>query len=83
MPMDFLARIQHEQFPLTIADPDQINSAAVLRAAGMIEADVPAAQPTDSQPMQKPAVIVAITALGQHELQKYLSAAAAQARLRE
>ncbi len=71
MPMDYLMRIRHETFPLTITDHGDINSAAVLLAAGLIDATVPLPSVEESDVVdQPPAVIRGITPLGRLEIAK-------------
>lgn len=41
MPMDFLRRIEGEKFPFEVTAPNDIRNAAVLVAAGLIDATVP------------------------------------------
>jgi len=41
MPLDYLRRIGNSTFPLHTEDPSEINSVAVLEAAGMVEATLP------------------------------------------
>jgi len=40
MPMDFLRRIERSEFPLAVEDFKDVNCAAVLKAAGLIEAEL-------------------------------------------
>lgn len=72
MPMDFLMRIRHQSFPLTVTEPDQINSAAVLLAAGLIDGSVPLPRRDETGLALPPAVIENITDLGRHEIAKRL-----------
>lgn len=62
--MDFLVKIREETFPLTVTDPTQINSAAVLLAAGLIDGTVPLPIQDAENVIQPPAVIAAIIPLG-------------------
>lgn len=41
MPMDFLRRIEDASFPLSVHEESDIQCAAVLAAAGLIEANLP------------------------------------------
>ncbi|WP_447775911.1 hypothetical protein [Variovorax boronicumulans] len=66
MPMDFLRRIEDEAFPLTVTDPVDIRNAAVLVAAGLIDADLP----TESDAPERPGVVLRITPLGRAELRR-------------
>jgi hypothetical protein len=40
MPMDFLRKIEKANFPLTVAAFADVNNVAVLRAAGLVEAEL-------------------------------------------
>ena len=40
MPMDFLRKIERAEFPLLVEDSHDINNVAVLKAAGMVEAEL-------------------------------------------
>ncbi|QOF81075.1 hypothetical protein [Variovorax sp. 38R] len=66
MPMDFLRRIEDEAFPLTVTDPVDIRNAAVLVAAGLVEATLP----TESDEPGLAGVVERITPLGRAELRR-------------
>jgi hypothetical protein len=66
MPKDFLRRIERVPLPLEIRNPKDIRSAAVLRAAGMLEAIVPP-EPFDDGSIS---TILQITPLGRAELKR-------------
>ncbi|QFZ86158.1 MULTISPECIES: hypothetical protein [Variovorax] len=66
MPMDFLRRIEDQSFPLTVTDPVDIRNAAVLVAAGLVEAQLP----TESDGPELSGVIVRITPVGRAALQR-------------
>lgn len=40
MPMDYLRTIEHAQFPLRVESTDDINNIAVLKAAGLVDAEI-------------------------------------------
>lgn len=40
MPMDFLRRIENTHFPLTVEDLAEVNNVAVLKAAGLVDAEL-------------------------------------------
>ncbi|RYF28271.1 MAG: hypothetical protein EOO33_01465 [Comamonadaceae bacterium] len=62
MPMEFLRELAHgDRFPVVVDDEADIDKLRVLRAAGMVEAQLP-----DSP--HQPAYIVAITGLGRATL---------------
>lgn len=64
MPMDFLRRIEDASFPLAVTDPADIRNAAVLVAAGFVEATLP----TEAEGPEVPGVVLRITPLGRAEL---------------
>jgi hypothetical protein len=64
MPMDFLRRIEEATFPLAVLEQADINCAAVLAAADLIEANLP--EPGDR--LNRTAVILRITPQGRAEL---------------
>lgn len=66
MPMDFLRCIEEASLPLAIHDQADIECAAVLVAAKLIEANLP--EPGDIA--GRPGVILRITALGRAELNR-------------
>jgi len=66
MPMDFLRRIEDQTFPLTVTDPMDIRNAAVLVAAGLVEATLP----TESDEPAMVGTVERITPLGRAELRR-------------
>jgi hypothetical protein len=66
MPMDFLRRIEDASFPLVIHEEADIQCAAVLVAANLVEANLP--EPGD--PVGHAAVILRITPMGRAELSR-------------
>lgn len=64
MPLDFLRRIEDATFPLAVLDEGDIQCAAVLAAAELIEANLP--EPGDTA--KRSALILRITPLGRAEL---------------
>jgi hypothetical protein len=40
MPIEYLLEIEHAPFPLRVKQPDAIRSIAVLKAVGLVEADI-------------------------------------------
>ncbi|WP_235510162.1 hypothetical protein [Variovorax sp. Root473] len=66
MPMDFLGRIENQTFPLTVTDPVDIQNAAVLVAAGLVEANLP----TESDGPELSGVVVRITPMGRAALKR-------------
>jgi len=66
MPMDFLRRIEDASFPLLISDEADIQCAAVLAAAQLVEANLP----EPGEPANKGAVILRITPMGRAELRR-------------
>lgn len=62
MPMEFLRKLADcDRFPLHVSDEADIDKVRVLRAAGMLEAELPDAP-------QQPAQVTAITGLGRATL---------------
>lgn len=69
MPLDYLRKIGNSVFPLRIDDPAEINSVAVLNAAGLVEAMLPPASRTGQSPQKfRQAVILRVTPLGRTAL---------------
>ncbi|MDH6170033.1 hypothetical protein M2282_005203 [Variovorax boronicumulans] len=68
MPMDFLRRIEDAAFPLTVRSESEIDCAAVLAAAELIEAVLPPPGREDID--DRVAVIVRITFMGRAELNR-------------
>lgn len=66
MARDFLRKIEHANFPIEVRDVRDIRSAAVLRAAGMLQAMLP---PEPFNASSK-GTILSITPLGQAELRR-------------
>jgi hypothetical protein len=69
MPLDYLRKIGNSIFPLRIDDPAEINSVAVLNAAGMVEATLPpTCRARQTQQKFKQAVVLRVTPLGRTAL---------------
>lgn len=66
MPMDFLRRIEEASFPLAIHDEADVQRAAVLAAAKLIDANLP--EPGEGT--GRSGVILRITPLGRAELSR-------------
>jgi len=66
MPMNFLRRIEDASFPLPIHEEADIQCAAVLAAAGLVEANLPGPNNTEG----RGGVILRITPLGRAELKR-------------
>lgn len=66
MPMDFLRRIEDAEFPLAVEDFKDVNNAAVLKAAGLIEAEL--VEAVDGDPDTCCALIKRITPEGRAAL---------------
>jgi hypothetical protein len=62
MPMDFLREIEKAEFPLPVEDFTDVNNVAVLKAAGLIEAEM--IEAVDGDPDTTCAVVVRITPEG-------------------
>jgi hypothetical protein len=69
MPLDYLRKIGNSVFPLRIDDPAEINSVAVLNAAGMVEATLPpACRARQAQLKFRQAIVLRVTPLGRTAL---------------
>lgn len=69
MPMDYLRTIENAQFPLRVESTHDINNVAVLKAAGLVDAEIsgtPADSPSPGEP--EVAVVSGITPLGRKAL---------------
>ena len=66
MPLDYLRRIGDSIFPLHTEDPSEINSVAVLEAAGMVEATLPPV--CRARQKLRQAIVLRVTPLGQTAL---------------
>ena len=62
MPMDFLRRIEKADFPLTVEEVADVDNVAVLRAAGLVEAEMVDA--VGGNPDTSRAVVLRITPEG-------------------
>jgi len=66
MPLDYLRRIGNSPLPLRTEDPSEINSVAVLEAAGMVEATLPSV--CRARQKLRQAIILRVTPLGRTSL---------------
>jgi len=66
MPMNFLRRIEEASFPLAIHEEADIQCAAVLSAAGLVEANLPGPNNTEG----RGGIILRITPEGRAELKR-------------
>ena len=66
MPMNFLRRIEHASFPLAVHEEGDIQCAAVLAAAQLIEANLPDPGAVPG----KSGVVLRITPMGRAELSR-------------
>ena len=62
MPMDFLRRVEKADFPLTVEEVADVDNVAVLRAAGLVEAEMVDA--VGGNPDTSRAVVLRITPEG-------------------
>lgn len=69
MPMDYLRRIEAATFPLRVEDSTDINNVAVLKAAGLVEAELEDA-PSSDPASREVAVVQRITPLGRVTLER-------------
>jgi hypothetical protein len=65
--MDYLRRIEDAVFPLHVTNPTDVRNAAVLVAAGLVEAELPGLE-GDAQ--NEPAIITRITPVGRATLER-------------
>lgn len=70
MPMDFLRKIERAEFPLLVEDSHDINNVAVLKAAGMVEAELEEVPSGDPAAHREVAVVRRITPLGRATLER-------------
>lgn len=71
MPMDFLRKIEKADFPLTVEEFADVNNVAVLRAAGLVEAEM--VEAVEGDPDTCCAVVLRITPEGRAALTKGIS----------
>jgi hypothetical protein len=65
----FLLRLQHVELPMEIVEPEEIRHVSVLKATGLVEADIaPAIDPSGKFNMARTAVVTAITPEGIAEI---------------
>jgi hypothetical protein len=70
MSIDLLRRIAGSPLPVSFTQTADIDGVRILRAAGLVEAFVPAAHhPSIAMLLQRPAQVVGITQKGWDELQ--------------
>jgi hypothetical protein len=68
MPLWFLMRLQHEQFPVRVVEPGEIRYVSVLTATGLIEAEVGALEATTRYAASRLATVTRITEDGRAEI---------------
>ena len=68
MPLYFLMRLQHLQLPLRVQTPEEIKLVSVLKATGMIEAEIYPLEATESYAPAQMAIVNCITEEGLAEL---------------
>jgi predicted transcriptional regulator len=62
MPMDFLRRVEKADLPLTVEEFADVNNVAVLRAAGLVEAEM--VEAVEGDPDTCCAIVLRITPEG-------------------
>ncbi|MEZ2298578.1 hypothetical protein [Variovorax sp. RCC_210] len=62
MPTDFFCRIEKADFPLTVEEFADVNGVAVLRAAGLVEAET--VEAVDGDPEAACAIVLRMTPEG-------------------
>ena len=63
-------RLMRARLPLRVADPEDIRGVSVLLATGLIEAEIPALEPTVRYTAPRVATVIRITEDGFAELAK-------------
>jgi hypothetical protein len=72
MSFNYLRKIEHAVFPLTVTDEHEIYCVAVLKAAGMIEALLPeSAEGKTNLDRPEPTIVRQITAMGRAALARH------------
>ncbi|WP_207309863.1 hypothetical protein [Variovorax paradoxus] len=67
----FLLRLQHVELPAEIVGPEEIKHVSVLKATGLVEAEIaPAIDPSGKFNMARTAIVTAITDDGIAEIMK-------------
>jgi hypothetical protein len=67
----FLLRLQHVELPAEIVRPEEIKHVSVLKATGLVEAEIaPAIDPSGKFNMARTAIVTAITEDGIAEIMK-------------
>jgi hypothetical protein len=64
IPLSFLIRLQHEELPVLVAEPEEIRHVSVLSATGLIDANIPAFRPTARYTSPRLVTVVRITEEG-------------------
>ncbi|MBJ2154561.1 hypothetical protein JC881_02135 [Variovorax sp. IB41] len=72
MPLYFLMRLQHMQLPLRVETREEIKLVSVLKATGLIEAEIHALEWTKSYALSRSATVLCITAEGMAELDRWI-----------
>ncbi|MDH6170035.1 hypothetical protein M2282_005205 [Variovorax boronicumulans] len=70
MPMDFLMKIEKAEFPLKVDSFDDINNVLVLKAAGLVDAEMLTPQPGDAGGRPEAAIVIRITPVGRVALER-------------
>jgi hypothetical protein len=73
MTLNFLVRLQHVRLPLSIENPEEIKHVSVLKATGLIEAEIhPRFQPGAPYVQPRTATVTCITDEGMAQLHQWL-----------
>ena len=70
MPMDYLRKIEKAEFPLRVDSFNDINNVLVLRAAGLVDADLLTPPSEDPEQRLEAAIVVRITPVGRVALER-------------
>lgn len=68
LPLWFLLQMEHECFPLKIADPVEIRYVSVLTATGLVQAEIEALEATKRYAVSRRAIVFGITNEGRAEI---------------
>ena len=72
MPLYFLMRLQHLPLPLRVETRKEIKLVSVLKATGLIEAEIHPLESTESYAPSQVATVICITEQGMAELEHWI-----------
>jgi hypothetical protein len=71
-PLYFLMRLQHRQLPLHVETPEEVRLVSVLKATGLIEAQIHPLESTEAYASPQGATVLCITEEGLAELDRWM-----------